>query len=87
MKLSISIPVYNFAEFLPETLASILSQERASEVEVRFIAEGPGTTRVELEHRGFERMGEGAAAMSEAVASPGGWGSLLELFAETVSST
>jgi uncharacterized protein YndB with AHSA1/START domain len=56
-------------------------ESRSSEVEVRFIAEGPATTRVELEHRGFERMGEGAAAMSEAVASPGGWGSLLELFA------
>ena len=55
-------------------------ESRASEVEIRFVAEGPTTTRVELEHRGFERTGEGAAAMSEAVAGEGGWGSLLELF-------
>ena len=34
MKLSITIPVYNFAEFLPETLDSILSQEGADGVEV-----------------------------------------------------
>ncbi len=59
-------------------------ESRASEVEIRFIAEGPETTRVELEHRGFERIGEGAAEMAEAVAGPGGWGSLLELFAERV---
>jgi len=42
MKLSIPIPVYNFAEFLPETLASILSQERASEVEV-LVVDGAST--------------------------------------------
>ena len=34
VKLSIPVPVYNFAEFLPENAGSILSQEGAEQVEV-----------------------------------------------------
>jgi hypothetical protein len=41
-----------------------------SEVEVRFIEQN-GSTRVELEHRGWERAGEGAEAMRDNYA--GGW--------------
>jgi uncharacterized protein YndB with AHSA1/START domain len=53
----------------------------ASAVEVRFSAEGAGRTRVELEHRDFEKMGaEDGATMRKAV--DGGWGQLLELFAQ-----
>jgi uncharacterized protein YndB with AHSA1/START domain len=49
-----------------------------TEVEVRFIAESAGTTRIELEHRYLERMGAKAGAARNAVDSPGGWGAILE---------
>jgi uncharacterized protein YndB with AHSA1/START domain len=49
-----------------------------SEVEVRFIPDG-NATRVELEHRKFERLGaEGGEKMRKDV--DGGWPGLLELF-------
>src|SRR5262245_60708832 len=54
---------------------------KSSEVEITFTAEVGGTTRVQLEHRHFERHGEGAAAMKTGVDSPNGWGSLLQLYA------
>jgi uncharacterized protein YndB with AHSA1/START domain len=53
---------------------------RASEVEVLFTAEAGGTTRVDLEHRHFERHGEGAEKVRAGVDSPNGWGSLLQRF-------
>lgn len=59
---------------------------RASEVEVRFIAEGPTHTRVELEHRGFERHGAGADAVHGVVSSPRGWSYCLELFAQQAAA-
>jgi uncharacterized protein YndB with AHSA1/START domain len=50
-----------------------------SEVEVRFIAESENTTRVELEHRLFERMGvEGGTKMHDSVDR--GWPAILDLF-------
>jgi uncharacterized protein YndB with AHSA1/START domain len=54
---------------------------KTSEFEVRFIAEGPDRTRVELEHRHLDRHGEGWEAMRDAVGSPNGWPGGLELFA------
>jgi len=55
---------------------------RATEVEVRFAPEADGT-RVDLEHRGFERRADGAA-IADAVGAEGGWGSLLETYAGAV---
>ena len=55
--------------------------ELMTEVEVLFTAEDSGT-RVDLEHRDLERMGEKADAMREAVSGPGGWPALLQLFAD-----
>jgi uncharacterized protein YndB with AHSA1/START domain len=54
---------------------------RASEVEVRFRPNGPGSTRVELERRHLERHGDGWERMRDAVGSPDGWTSLLSRIA------
>ncbi len=59
--------------------------ELVTEVEVRFVAEGPARTRVELEHRGLERYGDAAEAIRGQFESPGGWGMILGLFAETAT--
>jgi uncharacterized protein YndB with AHSA1/START domain len=56
---------------------------RASEVEVSFTPADDGTTLVELEHRHFERHGEGWEGMREAVGSEGGWNGMLALYAAT----
>ena len=54
---------------------------RTSEVEVRFVAEGPERTRVELEHRNLDRHGDGWEGMRDAVGSPNGWDSGLRRLA------
>jgi uncharacterized protein YndB with AHSA1/START domain len=54
--------------------------DEASEVEVRFLADGDGT-RVELEHRGWERFGESAMARRRPYVGPGAWGHVLDHFA------
>lgn len=58
---------------------------RASEVEVRFTALDDGATRVELEHRGFERYARGGEEMRASVDAEGGWGLLVERFAAAAS--
>lgn len=59
--------------------------DHASEVEIRFIAEDPTHTRVELEHRGFDRHGAGADAVRGGVDNPQGWDYCLALFAKQVA--
>ncbi len=56
-----------------------------SEVEVRFIPEGPNQTRVELEHRHIDRFGDTADALHKAVDSDQGWGGLLARYAAAAS--
>ena len=53
----------------------------SSEVEVRFTPLADGSTRVDLEHRYFERHGEGWEQIRKSVDSSGGWGMLLDLYA------
>ena len=55
---------------------------RASEVEVRFVPAGPETTRVSVEHRGFERHGDGAEEY--AAGMTGGWEQLLGRYAASL---
>lgn len=49
---------------------------KSSEVEIRFTPVADDSTRAELEHRHFTRMGDGWQGMQGMVSSPGGWGSL-----------
>jgi uncharacterized protein YndB with AHSA1/START domain len=55
--------------------------DRASEIEVTFVAEGESATLVALEHRRLERHGAGAEKIRAGVSGPGGWPTLLEMFA------
>jgi uncharacterized protein YndB with AHSA1/START domain len=56
-----------------------------TEVEVQFIPDGENATRVELEHRNLERLGDRADALRQQIDSPSGWSGLLQLFAQSAN--
>jgi uncharacterized protein YndB with AHSA1/START domain len=58
---------------------------RASEWEVRFTAEAPGRTRVELEHRHLDRHGEGWENVRDGVAGAEGWPLYLRRYTELLA--
>jgi uncharacterized protein YndB with AHSA1/START domain len=60
--------------------------DRCSEVEVRFTADGPNRTVVELEHRALERHGDGWESMRDAVRSDGGWSAMWPAYASAVAA-
>jgi hypothetical protein len=58
---------------------------RASQVEVRFEAEGADRTRVSVEHGGWERHGEGGAAYRDQLDRDATWPRILDAFAQVVA--
>jgi uncharacterized protein YndB with AHSA1/START domain len=56
-----------------------------TEVEVRFLSQGPDTTLVELEHRRLERYGAQAETMQATFDSERGWGGILQGFAQAAA--
>lgn len=58
---------------------------KTSEVDVRFIAEAPNRTRVELEHRNIDRHGDGWESVREGVDAEQGWPLYLQRFADVVA--
>jgi uncharacterized protein YndB with AHSA1/START domain len=63
----------------------VTDPENASEVEVRFVAESPERTRVELEHRNLDNHGPGWQAVSDGVDGEAGWPLYLNRYAALIA--
>jgi hypothetical protein len=50
-------------------------------VDVRFVAEGDASTRVEFEHSDLDRVGSAWPKLLHEISSEGGWSGLLSRFA------
>jgi uncharacterized protein YndB with AHSA1/START domain len=61
--------------------------DNTSEVEVRFHADGPHRTRVELEHRNLDRHGPGWEAVRDGVDGDDGWPLYLDRYAALFAAT
>jgi uncharacterized protein YndB with AHSA1/START domain len=59
---------------------------KTSEIEVRFIEETQGRTRVELEHKHLDRHGDGWQQMRAAVGAPDGWRQGMTSFAARIAA-
>jgi uncharacterized protein YndB with AHSA1/START domain len=60
--------------------------EKTSEVEVRFVSEAPGRTRVDLEHRNIDRHGDGWEGLRDQIGSDSGWPGALLRFADRLAA-
>jgi uncharacterized protein YndB with AHSA1/START domain len=58
--------------------------DNASEVEIVFVTESPGKTRVELEHRHLDRHGPGWQSVADGVGHDQGWSLYLSRYAALV---
>ena len=59
--------------------------DHTSEVEIRFIAETPQRTRLELEHRNIDRHGPGWEGVHDGVADDAGWTLYLDRYAKLLA--
>jgi uncharacterized protein YndB with AHSA1/START domain len=60
--------------------------DKTSEFEVRFVAETPERTKVELEHRNLDRHGEGWEGVREGVDGEQGWPLYLHRYAGLIGT-